>query len=93
MQQLAFKKDTPVNRQALIAPGRNNNTFAIYSEKLDFSLFNMMEAHLENPFNYPLIERLNFAIAAISGIEMLSEEFIHCDIKPENIMFKEIEDL
>lgn len=75
-----------------VTHNENQDLFAIFSEKLDFEFFTYIQilSSDDNMYIAPPEERLNLAVQAIKGLALMNSVYFHCDIKPENMMFKKI---
>jgi serine/threonine protein kinase len=69
---------------------QNEGLITIFMERLDISFTEVIELFLHKFHDAPFYERLNLFILAMQGLEIINKDYLHCDIKPENIMLKKI---
>lgn len=69
----------------------NTITFLYYTQKLDSDLFKFTKNFVKRnePF-FDQISRVQLGINTIKGLIVMNEKYQHCDIKPENMMLKRI---
>lgn len=79
------------------APGRKFFTpyyqferMGIVMDSLDFSLVEIWKNTRKLDFHMPLLLRMRIFWNLLKGVEKISKDYTHCDIKLANIMFKEI---
>ena len=61
---------------------------AVFVEKLTFSLKQLFRSKADHVFSQH--QMLNLQYQAIKGLEIMNEHFLHCDIRPENMMLKQM---
>lgn len=66
-------------------------TFLYFTQKLDTDLFKFTKRFLAGtgPF-FDQMNRVQLAINTMKGLVLMNKKYIHCDMKPENIMLKKI---
>ena len=69
----------------------NTATFLYFTQKLDSDLFKFTKMFQRGlgPF-LNQINRVQLAINTMKALLLMNEKYLHCDIKPENIMLKKI---
>ena len=66
-------------------------TFLYYTQKLDTDLFKFTKNYIkQNGSFFNQINRVQLGINTIKGLILMNEKYQHCDIKPENMMLKNI---
>lgn len=70
----------------------SEDLYVIFTEYLDFDLID----YIKSVDNYNVIcfmqTRLQMAESIATAVKVMSEKYYHCDIKPENLMFKLLSD-
>ena len=66
-------------------------SFLYFTQKLDTDLYKFTKRFLKGtgPF-FDQMNRVQLAINTIKGLVLMNKKYIHCDMKPENIMLKKI---
>lgn len=83
-------KSTSISAKQYLEPKQNKELFLVFNEYLDFDLFYYLFEEQKNSYIiYPHI-RLLIAYNLLKAMDFISPNYTHCDIKPENIMFKTI---
>lgn len=87
------KSDLDETQTQNVAHTEEQDMFAIFTEQLNFELLRYIELMEQNDNFYivPVEERLNLALLAIKGLVLMQAQYFHCDIKPENMMFKKVD--
>lgn len=62
----------------------------IFLEKLSISLYDVIEQTKNGKKNFTYYERFNLLYQAVKGLEIMDEYFLHCNIKPQTIMLKQV---
>ena len=68
----------------------NQAMFTVFTEKMDFSLSVLMDLLKEGKITTKAQDRMDMLKAALQGLEIMNSYFLHCDIKPSNIMLKNL---
>lgn len=74
-----------------ISHSEEEGMLTVFTEKLEFSMFNVMTLIKKKEFKINGHNRLNMFEQGVLALSIMDPIFTHCDIKPENIMFKQIE--
>lgn len=74
-----------------ISHQENEGMVSIFTEKLTISMGNFLDLYVQNKIELDPEERLNAFYQASLGLKIMNSYFLHCDIKPDNMMLKNIE--
>ena len=88
-QQLDFSK-LPKNEQVNITHKPEEGMATIFVEKLSISLADFMDLTFDGKAFFLDHERLSLLLQAVKGLGIMDQFFVHCDIKPDNMMLKQI---
>lgn len=78
------------NQMQNLALEDDQGVVAIFMEKLSISLHDVIKLALNGELRFPDQERFNLFYQAVIGLEIMDNYFLHCDIKPKNMMLKEV---
>jgi serine/threonine protein kinase len=70
--------------------GKKEGLMTIFMERLDVSFLELIDLFFNNEVELFMDSRVDLYILAMQGLEIINKHFLHCDVKPENIMLKKI---
>lgn len=78
------------NKQYITTPPKTA-TFLYLTQRLDSDLYKFTKKYLrgEGPM-FDQINRIQMGLNLFKGMRLFNEKYVHCDMKPENIMLKTI---
>ena len=66
----------------------NKEFLTLKMEQLDMSFKTFLLSFLKINNNLMLLDRLKIGLNLLTGLKMINSQFLHCDIKPDNLMIK-----
>ena len=86
-----LETEESVENKAFIKKNPNTATFLYFTQKLDIDLFKFINFYKKGlgPM-FDQVNRIQLAINLFKGMSLFNQKYIHCDMKPENIMLKSI---